>query len=81
MKYDIDKELKYFSLFSGSMVGRLYPLINTGYRLKKCKSDSLVTVKEYSTPGYQGDNIPWLLNQNSIVEICLASCFTMEAAS
>ena len=30
MKYDIDRELKYFSLFSGSMVGHLYPLINAG---------------------------------------------------
>lgn len=61
MKYDIDKELKYFSLFSGSMVGHLYPLINVGYRLKKCKSDNQVTVKKYSTPGYKGANITTLV--------------------
>ena len=34
MKYDIDEELKSLSLFSGSVVGKLYPLINIGYMLR-----------------------------------------------
>ena len=35
MKYDIDEELKSLSIFSGSVVGKLYPLINIGYMPKR----------------------------------------------
>ena len=61
MKYDIDRELKSLSLFSGGAVGRLYPLINFVYRLQKCRSNSRVTVKKYSTPGYEGENLQTLV--------------------
>ena len=33
MKYAIDKELKSISIYSGSMVGRLYPMVNFAYGL------------------------------------------------
>ena len=61
MKYKIDKELKSLEVFSGSMVGRLYPLINIGYGLVRCKSDSRVSVKKYSTPGYKGAKLSTLV--------------------
>ncbi len=61
MKYPLDKELKSLSIYSGSMVGRLYPLINIGYRLKKCRSDEFVSVKKVSTPGYDGASIDTLI--------------------
>ena len=61
MKYNIDKELKSISIYSGSMVGRLYPLVNIGYRLNKCRSDRVVSVKKIMTPGYQGSKIPTLI--------------------
>ena len=61
MKYNIDKELKSISIYSGSMVGRLYPLVNIGYRLNKCWSDRVVSVKKIMTPGYQGTKIPTLI--------------------
>ena len=54
MKYPIDKELKSISIFSGSMVGRLYPMVNFAYGFIKCKSDDFVSVKKYSTPGFDG---------------------------
>lgn len=57
MKNDIDKELKFLTVFSGSMVGRFYPLVNIGNKLNKCRSDREVTVKRYLTPGYKGDKI------------------------
>ena len=61
MKYPIDKELKSISIYSGSMVGRLYPLINFAYGFVKCKSDDFVTVKKYSTPGHKGEEISTLI--------------------
>ena len=61
MKYNIDKELKSISIYSGSMVGRLYPLVNIGYRLNKCWSDRVVKVSKITTPGYQGVKIPTLI--------------------
>ncbi|MGI6653499.1 MAG: alpha/beta hydrolase [Christensenellales bacterium] len=54
MKYNIDKELNSLSMFRGAMVVHLYPFVNIVYRLNNCKSDSFVTVKKYSTPGYLG---------------------------
>ncbi len=61
MKYPIDKELKSISIYSGSMVGRLYPLINFAYGFVKCKSDDFVKVKKYSTTGYKGEEISTLI--------------------
>lgn len=61
MKYPIDKELKSISIYSGSLVGRLYPMINVGYRLKKCRSDRDVSVRKESTPGYDGASINTLI--------------------
>ena len=61
MRYPIDKELKSLSIFSGSMVGHLYPVINIGYRLAKCRSDKNVSVRKYSTPGYNGAEISTLI--------------------
>ncbi len=61
MKYPIDKELKSLSMFSGSMVGRMYPMINIGYRLRKCRSDKYISVRRVSTPGYDGENINTLI--------------------
>ena len=61
MKYPIDKELKSISIFSGSMVGRLYPMVNFAYGFIKCKSDDFVTVKKYSMPGYNGAEISTLV--------------------
>lgn len=61
MKYSIDKELKSLSIYSGSLVGRLYPMINIGYRLNKCRSDKYVSVRRLSTPGYNGETIPSLI--------------------
>jgi len=46
MKYPISKELKSISIYSGSMVGRLYPMVNFAYGFIKCKSDEFVTVKK-----------------------------------
>ncbi len=37
MKYPIDKELKSISIYSGSMVGRLYPMVNFAYGVAKCR--------------------------------------------
>lgn len=70
MKYNIDKELNSLSMFSGAMVVHLYPLVNIVYRLNNCKSDSFVTVKKYSTPGFwdQNDQL-WSLNQNNAMRI------------
>lgn len=68
MKYNIDKELKSLSIYSGAKVGRLYPLINIGYKFIKCKSDDYVTVNKFFTPGYEGENISTLViepKQNS----------------
>ncbi|MBQ5384054.1 MAG: hypothetical protein IIU46_06310, partial [Treponema sp.] len=61
MKYPIDKELKSISIYSGSMVGRLYPLVNFMYGFIKCKSDDFVIVKKYSTPGFDGAEISTLV--------------------
>ena len=61
MKYNIDVELKSLTVFSGSAVGRLYPLINFGYRLKNCKSDKHVNVRKYLVPGYKGETISTLV--------------------
>lgn len=61
MKYNIDKELKSLSLFRGSVVGKLYPLINIGYMLKKCKSDKYVNVKKYATPGFNDEKLSTLI--------------------
>ena len=61
MKYPIDKELKSISIYSGSMVGRLYPLVNFAYGFIKCKSDDFVTVKKVFTPGYDGAEISTLV--------------------
>ena len=61
MKYNLDTELKFFSIFSGSMVGRLYPLLNACYRLKKCRPDNLVSVKEHTIPGYRDESISTLV--------------------
>lgn len=61
MKYDIDKELKSLSIFRGSVVCNLYPLINIGYMFKKCKSDKYVDVKRYSTPGFNNANLSTLV--------------------
>ena len=61
MKYDIDSELKSISIYSGSMVGCMYPLINAAYRLQKCRSDDTVNVKKYTTPGYNDKNISTLV--------------------
>ena len=61
MKYNIDKELKSISIYSGSVVGRLYPLLNIGYRLNKPKSDKLVGIRRISTLGYKGAKIPTLI--------------------
>ncbi|SFC47693.1 alpha/beta hydrolase [Butyrivibrio sp. YAB3001] len=61
MKYNIDKELRSFSLCSGTVIGRLYPIINIGYRLNKCKSDKYVNVKKYDAPGYNGEKISTLV--------------------
>ncbi len=57
MKYDIDEELKSLSVFSGSVVGKLYPLINIGYMLKKCKSDKHVNVNKCTVKGYNDEKI------------------------
>lgn len=61
MKYPIDKELKSLSIYSGSMVGKLYPMINIGYRLNKCRSDKYVSVRKESTPGYNYATINTLI--------------------
>ena len=61
MKYPIDKELKSISIYSGSMVGRLYPMVNFAYGFIKCKSDDFVNVKKFSTPGYDGAEISTLV--------------------
>ncbi len=61
MKYPIDKELKSISIFSGSMVGRLYPMVNFAYRFIKCKSDDFVNVKKFSTLGFDGAEISTLV--------------------
>ena len=61
MKYDIDKELRSVSIFQGTVVGNLYPLINIGYKLKKCKSDKYVNVKKYVTPGFNDEKLSTLV--------------------
>ena len=61
MKYDIDNELKSISAYSGSVVGRLYPMLNAAYRMQKCRSDDSVNVKEYKTEGYNGRIISTLV--------------------
>ena len=61
MKYDIDSELKSLSAYSGSMVGRLYPMLNAAYRMQKCRSDNSVNVKEYKIQGYGGKSIQTLV--------------------
>jgi acetyl esterase/lipase len=61
MKYPIDKELKSISIYSGSMVGRLYPLVNFAYGFIKCKSDDFVTVKKYFVFGFDGEEISTLV--------------------
>ncbi len=61
MKYNIDKELRDLSIFRGSVIGNLYPLINIGYRLKKCRSDEYVNVYNYTIPGYEGEKISTLV--------------------
>ena len=61
MKYPISKELKSISIYSGSMVGRLYPMVNFAYGFIKCKSDDYVMVKKYSTPGYDGAKLSTLV--------------------
>ena len=61
MKYDIDSELKSISAYSGSMVGRLYPLLNAGYRMQKCRPDNDVNVTQYSTDAYKGESISTLV--------------------
>lgn len=61
MKYPISKELKNISIYSGSMVGRLYPMVNFAYGFIKCKSDDYVMVKKYSTPGYDGAKLSTLV--------------------
>ena len=61
MKYPINKELKSISIYSGSMVGRLYPLINIAYLFARCKADKFVNVKKYSTPGYNGAKLSTLI--------------------
>ena len=61
MKYPIDKELKSISIYSGSVVGRMYPMINIGYRLRKCRSDKCISVRRVSTPGYDGEKINTLI--------------------
>ena len=61
MKYDIDNELKSISAYSGSVVGRLYPMLNAAYRMQKCRSDDSVNVKEYKIEGFGGKNIQALV--------------------
>ena len=61
MKYPISKELKSISIYSGSIVGRLYPMVNFAYGFIKCKSDDFVNVKKFSTPGYDGAEISTLV--------------------
>ena len=61
MKYPIDKELKSISIYSGSVVGWMYPMINIGYRLRKCRSDKCISVRRVSTPGYDGEKINTLI--------------------
>ncbi len=61
MKYPIDKELKSLSKYSGAMVVRLYPIINIGYRLNKCRSDQDVSVRKVYTPGYNNSKIATLI--------------------
>ena len=61
MKYPISKELKSISIFSGSMVGRLYPMVNFSYGFIICKSDDFVMVKKYSTPCYDGAELSTLI--------------------
>ena len=61
MKYQISKELKSISIFSGSMVGRLYPMVNFAYGFIKCKSEDFVSVKKYSTPCFDGAEISTLI--------------------
>ena len=61
MKYQIDKELKSISIYSGSMVGRLYPMVNFAYGFIKCKSDDYVMVKKYSTLDYDGAKLSTLV--------------------
>ena len=61
MKYDIDRELKSLSIYNGSMVGCMYPMINAAYRMQKCRSDDKVDVKKYTIPGYKDKNISALV--------------------
>lgn len=61
MKYPIDKELKSLSIYSGSVVGWMYPMINIGYRLRKCRSDKCISVRKVATPGYNGKKINTLI--------------------
>ena len=51
MKYPIDKELKSLSIYSGSVVGWMYPMINIGYRLRKCRSDKCISVRKVAPLG------------------------------
>ena len=88
MKYPIDKELKSISIYSGSMVGRLYPLINFAYGFVKCKSDDFVKVKKYSTTGHKGEEISTLIlepRQNEGLLPCImlfhGGGFLMRASS
>ncbi len=61
MKYKINDELKSLSRISGSLIGRFYPLINSGYSKFKCKSDESVTVTCYLTPGYKDEKLSTLI--------------------
>ena len=61
MKYPIDKELKSISIYSGSVVGWMYPMINIGYRLRRCRSDKCISVRRVFTPGYDGEKINTLI--------------------
>lgn len=61
MKYNINNELKNIAKFRGAMVCNLYPLLNMFYKTNKCKSDDKVSVKKYSTPGYENATISTLV--------------------
>ena len=66
MKYPIDKELKSISIYSGSVVGWMYPMINIGYRLQKVlerSGKSSIRQRAYQTEKIPDDFLEKILER------------------
>lgn len=60
-KYEIDSDLKRIAMLKPPVNIHLYPFMNMALTLFKCKSDDKVTVKKYTTPGYEGGKLSTLV--------------------